>query len=138
MRMVLIKAKDLKRGSKYKNKIIENENGKFDSMLEFKRFNTLELLRKSKSISCLKRQVRIKLSTVIDLKCDYIADFVYLDSLGGLIIEDVKGFETKEFKVKMKWLLTKYNNFVFRIVKGRTYEEFSGVGSIDLKMALGL
>lgn len=142
MRIETISAKEFRnrykqtKKSKYKNTKIETKDGKFDSKLEWKRFNTLELLQKNKSISKLKRQVKINLSSAMDLKCFYIADFVYLDSFGELIIEDTKGFETKEFKVKMKWLLSKYCNFTFNIVKDNDCKSFNGVGNIDLKKSL--
>lgn len=34
---------------------------------------------------------------------EYVADFKYLDfERGGLVVEDVKGFKTPEYKVKIK------------------------------------
>ena len=36
-------------------------------------------------------------------KMEYVADFRYLDyERGGLVVEDVKGFKTPEYKVKVK------------------------------------
>ena len=46
----------------------------------------------------------------------YIADFKYVED-GKVIVEDVKGFKTKEYMLKKKLLLYKYNDFEFREVK---------------------
>lgn len=46
----------------------------------------------------------------------YIADFRYVEN-GKIIVEDVKGFKTKEYMLKKKLLLYKYTDFEFREVK---------------------
>lgn len=46
----------------------------------------------------------------------YIADFRYVED-GKVIVEDVKGFKTKEYMLKKKLLLYKHEGFEFREVK---------------------
>lgn len=46
----------------------------------------------------------------------YIADFRYVEE-GKVIVEDVKGFKTPEYKIKKKLLLYKYEGFEFREIK---------------------
>jgi len=50
---------------------------------------------------------------------NYIADFKYLDADSDIIVvEDVKGMETKEFKIKKKLFLSKYGHmYEFKLVK---------------------
>ena len=45
----------------------------------------------------------------------YVADFRYIEN-GKIIVEDVKGFKTKEYQLKKKMLLYKYEGFEFREV----------------------
>lgn len=42
---------------------------------------------------------------VIERKCTYIADFVYHDKDGNLIVEDTKGYRTPEYNIKRKLML---------------------------------
>lgn len=53
------------------------------------------------------------------LRCTcYYADFKYIDTkTGGLVVEDVKGFETDVYKIKKKLLLWKYPDLDFREIK---------------------
>lgn len=125
-----------KHTNKYHNRKIKSDDGVFDSLLEWRRFNALQILKKLGKIKELKRQVRIPLSELKNCKCHYIADFVYLED-DVLIVEDCKGIETKEFIVKMKWLLNKYDNFIFRITKEKAEKHYSDCcGSIDLKQII--
>lgn len=48
----------------------------------------------------------------------YKADFSYTDADGKLVVEDVKGMETKDFKLKRKMFDFKYGfDYDFRLVK---------------------
>lgn len=82
---------------------------RFDSMKEAARWGELRLLEKTGVISNLKRQVKIQLEgrdgpIMTDSGKSvrtYVADFQYFDTRhGGWVIEDSKGFATKEFKIK--------------------------------------
>lgn len=82
---------------------------KFDSIKEATRWGELRLLEKGGEISDLRRQVRIPLEgrdgpirfQPSKRQAVYVADFVYIDKRTGLeVIEDSKGMETKDFKLK--------------------------------------
>lgn len=98
--------------SKYHN---IKRNG-FDSKREENRYRELKLLEIAGKISGLERQHRFRLSLphygedgkCFDRQCDYIADFVYYDSDGQMVVEDCKGFRTDVYMVKRKWFYEKY------------------------------
>lgn len=83
---------------------------RFDSMKEARRWGELRLMEKAGEIRNLRRQVRIPLigqnGPVLfqpsGRAAVYVADFVYEDRrLGwGEVIEDSKGHQTNEFKLK--------------------------------------
>lgn len=111
------------RTPKYRNKKIEADGMIFDSKKEYKRWCELNLLLKAGEITELERQVKIPLiptqrepdiigkrgglkkGKVIEHEISYIADFVYKDKDGKLVVEDTKGFRTKEYVLKRKMLL---------------------------------
>ena len=94
----------------------------FDSLKEYRRFCELSLLEKAGAITDLKRQVEFVLipaqrepdtkgvrggiikGKVIEHKCSYVADFVYTEN-GKTIVEDTKGFRTKDYILKRKMML---------------------------------
>lgn len=83
---------------------------RFDSLKEARRWSQLRLLEKAGEIRNLKRQVRIGLEgkngpvtfQPSGRKAAYVADFTYEDRRLGwaTVIEDSKGHETPEFKLK--------------------------------------
>lgn len=99
---------------KYRNKVVVTPDGKFDSEKELRRWHELLLLQKGKVITDLVRQPSFTFTVNGNLlkyasgrKLTYRADFSYQES-GKLVVEDVKGFKTKEYKIK--WALMKYAN----------------------------
>lgn len=61
--------------------------------------------RYSKSGKKLKDGTRL-----IERKCCYISDFVYTDvEMGKTIVEDTKGFKTKDYLIKRKLMLHIHN-----------------------------
>lgn len=82
----------------------------FDSHKELRRYLELRLLERSGEITGLKRQVKFELIPVqkdekgkcIERAVTYIADFVYKDKQGKMIVEDTKGMRTKEYVIKRK------------------------------------
>ena len=88
----------------------------YDSKKEYKRAWELKLLQTGGYISDLNEQVRFELlpaQYVPDYKgkliCGrramvYIADFVYSQK-GDVVVEDVKGYRTKEYKRKARLML---------------------------------
>ena len=109
--------------NKYKNQKIVIDGIKFDSIAEGNRYKELKLLERSKYITELKLQPKFELQEkYTNSKCEHIrdityrADFSYIEN-GKLIVEDVKGMETKEFKLKKKLFEYKYKNIDFRLIK---------------------
>lgn len=97
---------------KYHNQKVEDRGAKFDSKAEHRRWLYLELLEKAKEIRDLKRQVPFELIPKLDKPGGgkeratlYVADFTYTDCDGSLVVEDVKGAVTPEFRIKRKLLL---------------------------------
>lgn len=119
--------------SKYGAKKITRDGITFDSLKEYRRFCELSLLEKSGDITELRRQVVFPLiptqreepcevykrgknkgepkpGKVLEKEVNYIADFVYRNSLTGeIIVEDVKGFKTKDYILKRKMVLYFHN-----------------------------
>jgi len=95
----------------------------FDSQKEAGRWQELKLLEKAGEISHLQRQVKFALipsqyevtettqrgkekKHLVERECSYIADFVYHElSSNDVVVEDVKGFKTKDYIIKRKLML---------------------------------
>lgn len=46
---------------------------------------------------------------LLEKSCDYIADFVYIDTeTGKKVVEDTKGFRTKDYIIKRKLMLWRH------------------------------
>ena len=94
----------------------------FDSKKESKRYIELKRRQTLGEISCLELQPPFLLQEGFtrDKKkyrpITYIADFKYVEN-GKVIVEDVKGFKTPEYKIKKKLLLYKYGDFEYREIK---------------------
>ena len=108
--------------NKYRNKKIVVDNIKFDSILEARRYNELKLLLRARKIQDLKLQPRFLLQEAFKKngktyrKIEYVADFAYTEN-GKIIVEDVKGFATKEFKLKEKLFNYIYKDLELKIIK---------------------
>lgn len=96
---------------KYHAKKTELDGITFDSRKEAQRYAELRLLERSGAIHNLRRQVRYELipaqkkgGKTIERACHYIADFVYEED-GKTVVEDVKGYRTKEYVLKRKLML---------------------------------
>lgn len=108
--------------NKYHSKKVIVGGEVFDSRKEYRRFCELSLLQKAGAITELQRQVEfelipaqrepdtvgvrggVKKGRVIEQKCSYVADFVYKEN-GKLVVEDTKGFKTKDYIIKRKLML---------------------------------
>lgn len=102
--------------TKYNNKKITVNGQVFDSKKEANRYKELRLLEKAGAIKDLRTQVKFTLipsqrdeatGKVIERECSYKADFVYEED-GKTVVEDVKGFRTKEYIIKRKLMLWRY------------------------------
>lgn len=103
---------------KYKSKKTEVDGIVFDSKKEAKRYlelkammeageiQNLELQKKYVLIPSQKRLVGGKMK-VIERECAYKADFTY--KVGDMtVVEDTKGFKTKDYIIKRKLMLKVY------------------------------
>ena len=108
--------------SKYHSKKTVVNGMVFDSKKEAKRYSELVLLERAGKIQGLRRQVEfilipaqhepntvgkrggIKKGKVIERKCSYIADFVYVEN-GRVVVEDTKGMRTTDYVIKRKLML---------------------------------
>ena len=112
---------------KYHSKKTVIDGITFDSKKEAERYSELKLLERCGAISNLELQKVYELipaqyemyerygkngqrlkdgKKCIEKSCVYKADFVYIDNeTGQQVVEDVKGFRTKEYKIKKKLML---------------------------------
>lgn len=101
-----------------------------DSMKEARRWEQLLLLQRAGKIKDLERQVKYELIPAqyesyerynekgkrlkdgkkqLEKSCDYVADFVYTDTeTGNKVVEDTKGFRTKDYIIKRKLMLWRH------------------------------
>lgn len=101
--------------TKYNNKKITVDGQVFDSKKEANRYQELLLLEKAGVIKNLSRQVKFVLipsqrdesGKLIERECSYKADFTYEEGI-KTVVEDVKGYRTKEYIIKRKLLLWQY------------------------------
>ena len=98
---------------KYGNQKVRVDGQLFDSKREARRWQELQLLQRAGKISELQRQVPFVLipslrdqrtGQLLEREVKYIADFVYTDD-GFRVVEDAKGYRTKEFIIKRKLML---------------------------------
>lgn len=97
--------------SKYYSRKVTIGGIAFDSQREAYRWRELALLQKAGQITDLQRQVKYELipaqktnGKVVERACTYIADFVYKEN-GNTVVEDTKGFKTKDYIIKRKLML---------------------------------
>lgn len=115
-------------GNKYGSRKVEVDGIVFDSKKEAKRWSELLLLEKAGAIRNLRRQVKFvlipsqyenitkfdkkkkeiveKKGKCLERECAYIADFFYWDVENEKeVVEDTKGFRTKDYVIKRKLML---------------------------------
>ena len=98
--------------SKYGNRKTEVNGLLFDSRHEANRWIELTYLERAKMIRDLQRQVPFELipkqtdekGRVKERAVKYVADFVYSDRNGNLVVEDAKGMRTDSYKLKKKMM----------------------------------
>lgn len=97
--------------SKYGNRTVTRNGETFDSAKEARRYGELVLLERAGQVFDLKRQVKYELiptqkigGKVVERACTYVADFVYKEN-GKTVVEDTKGFRTKDYIIKRKLML---------------------------------
>lgn len=108
---------------KYHSRKVKVDGIQFDSKREAQRYMELQLLERAGKIHGLRRQVKFQLipaqyeriwnqkqhcykkGKCLEREVNYIADFTYYDASGEYIVEDAKGFKTKDYILKRKLML---------------------------------
>lgn len=105
---------------KYRAKASELDGYRFASKKEMQRYAELRLLEKAGKITALCLQPRYELQpafTCLDgskiRKIDYVADFSYTEG-DVSVVEDCKGFRTKDYLIKCKMFKFKYPHLEHR------------------------
>jgi len=92
--------------NKYNAKKTEFMGYKFDSKWEAERYGQLSSMALAGVVKDLERQVKYEIVVNNHKICNYIADFVYIlvheNGKKEKIVEDAKGVQTTDFKLKMK------------------------------------
>jgi hypothetical protein len=108
-------------GAKYKNKKVEIDGITFDSRKEADRYAKLKMLEAAGAIKNLELQKEFELLPpqrrwidgkwkVIERAVKYKADFYYYDKIERkYVVEDTKGFKTKDYILKRKMMLYFHN-----------------------------
>ena len=86
--------------NKYRSQRTRVGDISFASKLEAGRYIDLMLLLKAGEINSLELQPSYPLIVNGKLICTYRGDFRYLTKSGKLVLEDTKGFKTKEYRIK--------------------------------------
>lgn len=123
---------------KYRNSKVKIGSVTFDSKLESEHYLILLNRLRHREIRDLARQVEIELTQNAEKhkeKVRYIADFVFFDvALGVWVVWDSKGIPTDAYKIKKKWLLDTYCDFLFIEHTKKEKKEHLPRGSIPLKI----
>lgn len=113
---------------KFRNKPTEYAGFRFDSKMEAARYAELQLLEKAEDIRHILFHPTFVLQEAFDSviagvrvrAIKYEADFQYEERTEDgwkTVIEDVKGFETAEFKIKEKLFKKRYPHLELRVIK---------------------
>lgn len=102
--------------NKYNNKKVISDGIRFDSILEKNHFHTLLTRKKAGDIKGFLRQISLHLPAGII----YRADFLVFENNGDICVDECKGVETNDFKIKWKQAKFCYPWIKFRLVKRST------------------
>lgn len=114
----MLAGRSAEEGSKYHAR----RTGAHASRKEHRRAEELRLMERAGIISELREQVRYELipaqygecgtdlrgrpvRVLLERPCAYVADFVYKDCRGNVVVEDTKGVRTREYVIKRKLML---------------------------------
>lgn len=106
---------------KYGNRKVVIDGIQFDSAKESRRYCELKLLQRAGKIQELQLQKEFELlpsqkidGKVVERAVKYKADFYYLQD-GRVVVEDTKGFRTKDYIIKRKLLLWRFGIRIIEI-----------------------
>ena len=109
--------------TKYGSKKTVVDGYVFASMKEAARYQELVLLKAGGKISSLRLQPKYELQPsfrnnkgVVIRSITYIGDFEYMED-DKRVVEDVKGYATKDYRLKKKMFEYKYPSIEFREVR---------------------
>jgi hypothetical protein len=91
--------------NKYRNKPVEVDGIRFASVREANRYSQLKQLERAGEIVGLELQPRFPLRVNDFLVCTYVGDFAYSTTTPPYverIVEDAKGFRTREYQIKAR------------------------------------
>ena len=109
--------------AKYGNRKTQIDNVVFDSYVEAERYLFLKARMQAREITGLALQPKYELQPSFKRNgktvkaITYTADFEYFEG-ETCVVEDVKGFETQQFRLRQKMFLYHYPEHDLRIVKG--------------------
>ncbi len=107
--------------TKYNSRPETYDGYHFDSQAELARYHELKLMERNGDIDSLTVHPVFLLMEGYEYygikirKVSYEADFSYFEN-GKKVVEDVKGFETREFKLKSKLFKARYSDMDFRVL----------------------
>src|SRR5215204_2940741 len=108
--------------NKFKNRRVQIDGIFFDSKAEGERYRELRLLEIGKRISVLRVHPTYELQPAFvdrdgkkQRAVNYEADFSYIEA-GERVVEDVKGVETPDYKIKAKLFRYRYSALVYRVL----------------------
>jgi hypothetical protein len=108
--------------TKYRAKPCAIDGIRFASQGEGRRYAELKLLERAGAIKGLRLQPRYVIQDSFRREGKvvqaivYVADFEYFED-GKLVVEDFKGVETYEFKIKRKMFWKRYPGIELRVTK---------------------
>lgn len=92
---------------------------RFDSKREANRWCELVAMERAGLITDLRRQVRypLRIGTAYGtfVICTYVADFTYTHPERGHVVEDSKGFRTREYRLKAKLFAAIYGGDISEV-----------------------
>lgn len=106
----------LRQWNKYK--VAPKEERTLDGILfaskgEMERYAELKLLERAGEIEDLELQPSFDIDLRGKFICKYVADFRYKEK-GQIVVEDFKGMETPEFKLKWKLIKARLPHYIWR------------------------
>lgn len=107
------------RGSRHKYKAVPTtvDGIRFDSKREAERYLELRMLERGGAIRDLELQPVYRFSIEGKAEIRYVADFRYIEiATGAEVVEDVKGYRTREYKFK-RGLMQKCRGIVIREIE---------------------
>lgn len=103
--------------TKYRSRRVEVNGITYDSKREANRHQELLLMERAGLVRELRSQVQFELVPGVRIEGEkrarppmrYTADFVYLDESGAMVVEDAKGMQTKDYRMRKHLMKAVHN-----------------------------